>query len=78
MTDNELIQCISESERTKALGITAIIRSEFESGNRERAVAAARIVKKIADDESLLGPHMLLEQAYDAIREDIREENNHA
>lgn len=78
MTDNELIQCISESERTKALGITAIIRRGFKSGNRERAVAAARIVKKIADDESLLGPHMLLEQAYDAIREDIREENNHA
>ena len=79
MTDRELIDLISEHEKTKELGITKIIQKRYaeEEEKHRKTMEAAEYVRMIAEDKSILGPHMLLDYAYDAL-EDDKEENSHA
>lgn len=79
MTDKELIDFISSNETTKELGITKIIQKRYaeEEEKRRETMEAAEYVRMIAEDRSILGPHMLLDYAYDAL-EDDKEENRHA
>ncbi len=80
MTDRELIDLISEHEKTKELGITKIIQKRYaeEEEKHRKTMEAAEYVRMIAEDKSILGPHMLLDYAYDALEENDKEGNSHA
>ena len=80
MTDKELIDLISENKKTKELGITKIIQKRYaeEEEKHRKTMEAAEYVRMIAEGKSILGPHMLLDYAYDALEENDKEENSHA
>ena len=67
MTDEEKIQYIERHPVTAKMGVTKVIRAEYDKGNRVNALIAADYVAQIASQLGMGPSHELLEMAYEAL-----------